>query len=232
MPTVMITGANRGLGLEFVRQYRDKGWDVLACTRKPDAPELATLAGDSMRVLELDVTDHNAVDTLAEELSGQAIDVLINNAGTAGPVGFPQTAEYSGLDCMDYDVWRQIMEINLLGAFKVATAFHPHIARSERRVLLNMSSDLGSVAQNTRGGMYSYRASKAALNIVSKGFGNEWTDIISVAMAPGWCTTDLGGSMAEVDPVDSVREQIATIDTLTAEHSGCFINRFGKPVPW
>lgn len=232
MSTVLITGANRGLGLEFVRQYLDKGWRVIACTRKPDAPTLAELASEGLRIFELDVTDHAAVDALAEKLKDEPVDVLINNAGTAGPVGFPETAQYSGVDCMDYDIWRQIMEINLYGAFKVATAFQPHIAQSERRVLLNMSSDLGSVAQNTRGTMHSYRASKAALNIVSKGFGNEWADIISVAMAPGWCTTDLGGSMAEVDPVDSVRAQIETIDALTPEHSGSFINRFGEPVPW
>ena len=157
--------------------------------------------------------------------------VLINNAGTSGPLGFPECSAYSGLDNTDYEIWRRILEINLLGAFKVATAFHDHVAKSKRRVLVNMSSDLGSVAQNTQGDLYNYRSSKAGLNIVTKGFGNEWPDIISIAMAPGWCQTELGGTGAEIDPADSVREQIKTIDALTLKHSGAFINRFGESVP-
>ena len=232
MPTVMITGANRGLGLEFTRQYLEKDWQVIACTRQPGAEALQLLDCDRLRIRELDVTDHTAVDELAEALRDEPIDVLINNAGTSGPQGFPECSAYSGLDNTDYEIWRQILEINLLGAFKVATAFNDHVAKSERRVLVNMSSDLGSVAQNTQGDLYNYRSSKAGLNIVTKGFGNEWPDIISIAMAPGWCQTELGGTGAEIDPADSVREQIKTIGKLTPEHSGCFLNRFGETAPW
>jgi len=228
----MITGANRGLGLEYVRQYLEQGWQVIACTRQPAAETLQLLMCDRLRIRELDVTDHTAIDALAGELRDEPIDVLVNNAGTSGPLGFPECSEYSGLDHMDYEIWRQILEINLLGAFKVATAFHDHIARSEHRILVNMSSDLGSVAQNMQGNLYNYRSSKAGLNIMTKGFGNEWTNIISIAMAPGWCQTELGGNDAEIDPADSVREQIKTIGTLTREHSGAFINRFGEIVPW
>ena len=232
MPAALITGANRGLGLEYVRQYLDKGWSVIACTRKPDAPELQSLAGDRLLIRALDVTDHGAVDALAAELDGRAIDVLVNNAGTSGPKGFPECSEYSGLDNTDYEIWRQILEINLLGAFKVATAFRDHVSASERKVIVNLSSDLGSVAQNTQGNLYNYRSSKAGLNIVTKGMGNEWPDVISIAMAPGWCTTELGGQGAEIDPADSVRDQIRMIDTLTPGHSGRFLNRFGDEVPW
>jgi NAD(P)-dependent dehydrogenase (short-subunit alcohol dehydrogenase family) len=232
MPTVMITGANRGLGLEFTRQYLEQGWRVIACTRQPGAEVLRSLDCDRLSIRELDVTDHTAVDELAEALRDEPIDVLINNAGTSGPQGFPECSAYSGLDNTDYEIWRRILEINLLGAFKVATAFYDHVAKSERRVLINMSSDLGSVTQNTQGDLYNYRSSKAGLNIVTKGFGNEWPDIISIAMAPGWCQTELGGTGAEIDPVDSVRDQIKTINALTREHSGTFINRFGESVPW
>ena len=232
MPSVLITGANRGLGLEYARQYAALGWDVIACTRKPGAAELTALPAERVRICELDVVDHKAVDELADEIRSVPIDVIINNAGTTGPKGAPECMEYSGHDNMDFDIWRQTLEVNLLGAFKVATAFREHLVTSDRGVLVNMSSDLGSVAQNTQGSLYSYRTSKAGLNIMTKGFGNEWPDIISVAMAPGWCRTELGGAGAEIDPVDSVRMQIKTIGKLTQEHSGCFIDRFGDTVPW
>jgi NAD(P)-dependent dehydrogenase (short-subunit alcohol dehydrogenase family) len=232
MPTVLITGANRGLGLEYVRQYTELGWNVIACTRKPRAAELLELGQERLRICALDVVDHGAVDALATALNDISIDVLVNNAGTSGPKGAPECMEYSGVDNSDYDIWRQIFEVNLLGAFKVATAFHSHLARAERGVLVNMSSDLGSMAQNTMGNMYSYRSSKSALNMLTKGFSADWKDIISVSMAPGWCRTELGGMGAEIDPADSVAEQIGSIAKLSQEQSGCFIDRFGKPVPW
>lgn len=232
MPTVLVTGANRGLGLEYAQQYLARGWDVIACTRKPNAAELTGIATDKLRICELDVVDHAAVDAVAAELQDVPIDVLINNAGTTGPKGAPECTEYSGYSNMDYQIWRQILEVNLLGAFKIATAFRHHLTLAERGVLVNMSSDLGSVTQNTMGNMYSYRSSKAALNMVAKGFANEWPDIISIAMAPGWCQTELGGEGAEIPPAESVTEQIKTLDRLTREHSGCFIDRFGEAVPW
>lgn len=232
MPTVLITGANRGLGLEYARLYTALGWRVIACTRKPKAIELTELDAHQLQICELDVIDHAAVDTLATELDDVTIDVLVNNAGTTGPKGAPECMEYSGVDNTDYEIWRQVFEVNVLGAFKVATAFHPHLARAERGVLLNMSSDLGSMAQNTMGNMYSYRSSKAALNMMTAGFANDWKDIITVSMAPGWCRTELGGAGAEIEPAESVAEQIKAIAGLTPAHSGCFIDRFGAAVPW
>ncbi|MDH3976942.1 MAG: SDR family oxidoreductase [Gammaproteobacteria bacterium] len=232
MPTALITGANRGLGLEYARQYLQQGWEVIACTRRPNAPELAGLSSPQLRICELDVVDHPAVDALAEVLKDVSIDVLVNNAGTTGPKGAPECVAYSGFTNMDYTIWRQILEVNLLGAFKVATAFRHHLATADRGVLVNMSSDLGSVAQNTQGNMYSYRSSKAALNMIAKSFANEWPDIISIAMAPGWCQTELGGEGAEIPPAESVAEQIKAIEKLTIEHSGCFLDRFGEAVPW
>jgi len=232
MPTVLITGANRGLGLEYTRQYLLRQWQVIACTRTPDATQLCVLPGKRLRIYNLDVTDHDAVDRLAEELRDELIDVLINNAGTSGPKDAMESSAYSGFSNMNFIIWRQILEVNLLGAFKIATAFHANLAKSERGVLVNISSDLGSLAQNTQGGLYSYRTSKAGLNVITKGFSNDWRDIISIAMAPGWCQTDLGGTGAQIDPADSVREQISTIERLTKAHSGYFIDRFGEVVPW
>jgi NAD(P)-dependent dehydrogenase (short-subunit alcohol dehydrogenase family) len=230
MSTVLVTGANRGLGLEFVRQYLEAGCDVIACTRKPDAAELTQLDQSNLQIVTLEVRDHTAVDALAKQLADTAIDVLINNAGTTGPKGAPECMEYSGVDNMDYDIWRETMEVNLLGAFKVATAFKPHLEKASQGVLVNMSSDLGSMAQNTIGNMYSYRTSKTALNMMTKGFGVEWSNIISIAMAPGWCRTDLGGVGAEIDPADSVCDQIKTLAKLSRAQSGTFIDRFGEVV--
>jgi len=232
MSTALITGANRGLGYEYTRQLLARGWDVIACTRKPEAPTLRELSGPSLRTRELDVTDHAGVDRLAEELRGMPIDLLINNAGTTGPKGTPACMEYQGLTNMDYAIWRDIFEVNVLGLFKVATAFHPQLAAAERGLLVNLSSDLGSCAQNTQGNVYSYRTSKAAVNMISKGMANEWRDIVCVAMAPGWCQTDLGGVGAEIPPADSVAAQLDTLDKLTPGDNGRFIDRFGDTVPY
>lgn len=235
MSTALVTGANRGLGYEYARQLLERGWDVIACTRKREAAALLELAerfGARLRICELDVTDHAAVDRLADELRERPLDLLVNNAGTTGPKGTPECMEYQGLANMDYEIWRDIFEVNVLGLFKVATAFHPHLASADRGLLVNLSSDLGSAAQNTQGNVYSYRASKAAVNIITKGMGNEWRDVISVAMAPGWCKTELGGVGAEIPPEESVAAQLDIFDTLTLEDTGRYINRFGETVPY
>ena len=235
MSIALITGANRGLGYEYTRQLLERGWEVVACARRAKAPELLSLAekfGERLSIRELDVTDHAAIDSLAAELARRPIDLLLNNAGTTGPRGTPECMEYQGLDNMDYAIWRDIFEVNVLGLFKVATAFRPHLGASERGLLVNLSSDLGSCAQNTQGNMHSYRASKAAVNILNKGMAVEWDDVICIAMAPGWCRTELGGYAAEIDPADSVAAQLGTFDKLTAEDSGRFINRFGDNVPY
>lgn len=235
MPTALITGANRGLGYEYTRQLLERGWSVIACARNPHVTALTELAdrfGERQRVCELDVTDHARVDELAKELDGTPIDLLINNAGTTGPKGTPECMEYQGLSNMDYAIWRDIFEVNVLGLFKVATAFHPHLAAAAPGLLVNLSSDLGSCAQNTQGNVYSYRASKASVNIISKGMANEWQDIVCVAMAPGWCQTDLGGVGAEIPPAESVAAQLDTFEKLSREDSGRFIDRFGDTVPY
>jgi NAD(P)-dependent dehydrogenase (short-subunit alcohol dehydrogenase family) len=172
------------------------------------------------------------VDDLSQKHSNTAIDILINNAGTGGPEGMPGAMDYQKIDTMNYQIWRDILEVNLLAPFKVATSFHKQISISDKKTLIMMSSDLGSVSQNTFGGLYSYRASKSGLNIVAKGMSNEWKDIIVVALAPGWCRTYLGGAEAEIDPMDSVEDQQKMFESLTESDSGKFLDRFGNEVPW
>jgi|TARA_Y100001949_G_scaffold141631_1_gene123832 NAD(P)-dependent dehydrogenase (short-subunit alcohol dehydrogenase family) len=236
MPTVMVTGANRGIGYEHVAQYAQKKWNVIACARQPEkAIELLQLQdkyGANFIIEELEVTNHKQVDDLSQKHSNTTIDILINNAGTGGPEGMPGAMDYQKIDNMDYQIWRDILEVNLLAPFKVATSFHKQISISDKKTLIMMSSDLGSVSQNTFGGLYSYRASKSALNIVAKGMSNEWKDIIVVALAPGWCRTYLGGAEAEIDPMDSVEDQQKMFESLTETDSGKFLDRFGNEVPW
>ena len=236
MPTVMVTGANRGIGYEHVAQYAQKKWKVIACARQPEkAIELLQLQdkyGANFIIEELEVTNHKQVDDLSQKHSNTTIDILINNAGTGGPEGMPGAMDYQKIDNMDYQIWRDILEVNLLAPFKVATSFHKQISISDKKTLIMMSSDLGSVSQNTFGGLYSYRASKSALNIVAKGMSNEWKDIIVVTLAPGWCRTYLGGAEAEIDPMDSVEDQQKMFESLTESDSGKFLDRFGNEVPW
>ena len=236
MPTVMVTGANRGIGYEHVAQYAQKKWKVIACARQPekaiDLLQLQDKYGANFIIEELEVTNHNQVDDLSQKYSNTAIDIFINNAGTGGPEGMPGAMDYQKIDNMNYQIWRDILEVNLLAPFKVATSFHKQISISDKKTLIMMSSDLGSVSQNTFGGLHSYRASKSGLNIVAKGMSNEWKDIIVVALAPGWCRTYLGGAEAEIDPMDSVEDQQKMFESLTESDSGKFLDRFGNEVPW
>lgn len=236
MRTLLVTGANRGLGLEHARQGAAAGDRVIATARDPGAAEaLRAVAGaypDRVRIEALDVTDAAAVEALAEGLRDTTIDVLLNNAGTYGPSGAPAGMAYQGVDNMDYEIWRQILEVNLLAPFRLAVALRPCLARAARPVLAMMSSDLGSITQNTQGHSYAYRSSKAALNMVTRGLAVEWPGIIVVALAPGWCRTDLGGEQAPIDPADSVAAQRRVLATLEPGDSGRFIDRFGETVPW
>jgi len=236
MPTVFVTGANRGLGYEHVKQYAYKGWKIIACAREPKKAnklqELCAEYGDNFIIEQLDVVNHQDIDKLSRKFKNTPIDILINNAGTSGPLGMPGAMTYQKIDNMDYEIWRNILEVNLLSPFKVATAFHDHIAQSEKKLLVMMSSDLGSVEQNTFGGFYSYRASKAALNIISKGMSVDWKDLSVITLAPGWCKTYLGGEEAEIQPDESVEKQQEMFEKIISKNSGMFLDRFGKEVPW
>ncbi len=236
MSTVLVTGANRGLGLEYCRQLSAAGWRVFAGTRDPDrAADLQSLVlanRDQMRVLRLDVVNEAEIEAVAQELRGQRLDMLINNAGTFGPEGSPAGMRYQSLAHMDYEIWRNILEVNLLAPFRLTVALAASLRLSSRPVVVMLSSDLGSIGNNRLGHSHAYRTSKAGLNMLTKGISNEWRDLITVAMAPGWCKTDLGGEDAQIDPDDSVRAQLQTFAALTTDHNGQFIDRFGAPVAW
>jgi len=226
VPTVLMTGANRGLGLEFARSYATDGWRVHACCRHPEkAKALKAVEGDLV-VHKLDVTDGLRVAGLARELADDAIDVLLNNAGVYGPrSGFGET---------DFDDWLDVLKINTIAPLRMAERFVEHVARSERKLIVSISSGLGSIAMNDAGGDYPYRASKAALNMVVKGLSADLAarGIIAVALSPGWVQTDMGGSSAELTPEESVAGMRAVIDGLTPADSGRFLNYQGEDRPW
>lgn len=224
MPTVLITGAARGLGLDFTKQYAVRGWKVHACARKPDSLQL--VKGDIHRH-RLDVTDYAAVKALAGELNGEAIDLLICNAG----VNVDRAAVLGGIDPAS---WRQVFEVNALAPLMMAGAFVDHVARSQQRKLVAISSRLGSIAQNDTGGLYAYRASKSALNMHWKSVSRDTSGkgLICVVLHPGWVQTDMGGSAAPLTIDQSVPAMVKVIDGLTPKDNGRFINYDGTEIGW
>ena len=226
MPTVLITGAARGLGLQFTRLYAAAGWKVLACARTPAG--LKEEKGD-IHPHTLEVTDYPAVSALARTLDGEAIDVLICNAG----VGGSRESNAQDLGSLDPAEWRRIFEINTLAPLMMAEAFADHVARSHQKKLIAITSILGSLANNN-GGRYFYRASKAALNM-------EWNclamdlaarGVICVALHPGWVQTDMGGSTAPLTIDQSVPAMVKTIDGFTTKHNGRYIQYDGAELAW
>lgn len=226
MPTVMITGANRGLGLEFARQYIQDGWSVIATCRKPeDATELNAIVG--VTVYPLNVTNFEAVRALADQLKGTAIDLLVNNAGVYGP-------KRSALNEIDFDVWEQVLRTNALAPLCVAQCFAPHVAASDRKCIATLSSKMGSMTDNTSGGGYIYRSSKAAVNAVMKSLANDLRPqgVISVLLHPGWVRTDMGGPSGLIDAEQSVAGMRRVIDAADMNASGRFYAYDGAEIPW
>ena len=231
MPSALITGANRGLGLEFARQYLADGWQVYATCRDPEsASELRRLAdanGRKLRALPLDVTDLASVKVAAKELEGEAIDLLLNNAGVGGARG--QT-----IGNIDYVAWAKVLEANTLGPMRVSEAFVDHVARSERKLIVTLTSGMGSIADNTSGGSIAYRSSKAAVNMVMRSLAIDLAPrgFICVVVNPGWVQTDMGGPNANLAPAESVTRLRHLIENLEPPHSGKFFNHDGREYAW
>jgi len=227
MPTVLITGSNRGIGLEFARQYGREGWRVIATCRNPiGVGELATIDG-AIQVHGLDVTDDRQIAALAGDLEGEAIDLLINNAGRYGPVG-------GGYRDLDRTEWHRTLETNAMAPLAVSAALLPHVSRSEGKTIVTLTSKMGSMGDNTSGGAYIYRSSKAALNAVMKSFANDVAGAgVTVAVFhPGWVKTTMGGPNALISPEQSVTGIRRVIDGMTPSETGAFFNYDGTPVPW
>jgi len=231
MSTVLITGANRGLGLEFAREYAAEGWTVFAACRKPDEAEelnrLVKESGTRTSIVAMDVTDNDSVREASTELKDAAIDVLINNAGIGGPRG--QTTGN-----VDFEAWRHVLDVNTLGPLRVLEAFTEQLARSERKLVVTISSGMASIRDNTFGGSIPYRSSKAAVNMVMRSAAIDLAPrgITCVLLSPGWVKTDMGGPGARLAPAESVGAMRKLIAKLGPSDSGKFLHYDGLEYPW
>lgn len=230
MSTVLITGANRGLGLEFVRQYANKGWYVLAACRAPEsANALNELAknNDNIEPLTLDVTKESDINGLADSLNGRPIDHLILNAGVLGD-------DCAKLGEMTQTKWLEVLTINTVAPALLIQALQDNVAASELKTIVGISTRVASLGDNSSGNMYSYRTSKAALNqiLVSAAQNLHEKEVKTLAIHPGWVQTDMGGKDATFTAEQSVSGIINVASNLTLEESGSFRVFDGSSIEW
>lgn len=228
---IVITGANRGIGLRMARSYIDDGQRVYAACRRPEtSTELARLAEKSdgrLSLHPLDVTNDRQIGAFADALAGVAVDVLINNAGMYAQKGVQ-------LGQLDAASWLQCIHVNSVGPVMVAQALLENVAASERRLIATITSKMGSIADNTSGGAYAYRSSKTALNSAMKSLAIDLHDreISVILLHPGWVRTDMGGLNALITVDESVTQLRKILDSAGMKDSGNFFDRDGSVIPW
>lgn len=235
-PTVLVTGANRGIGFEFAKQYAEKGWQVIACARQPvEAAALKKLAAEypGVTIKQLDVSDLGSIDALAARLEGQPIDILINNAGVFGDF-----ADQS-LGALRHDKFDMFMRTNARGALKMSEAFVEHVKAGRLKKIVAITSQAGSFGLNSGGlpGQYFYKASKAALNMFMRNVAADLKEhgIIVGILSPGMVATRVAPERkfpGLIEPPESIAGMIEVIDSLTLEQSGAFIRYTSEVQPW
>lgn len=229
--SVLITGANRGIGLEHARRYAERGAHVFAAARKPEEAEdlnaLALVHRGRFDVLAYDAADHAAPQLLKERLGGTPLDLLFANAGAMG-------GRRQAFGDVDAKAVLSLIQVNALAPLMLAEALADNVAASHRKVMAFQSSLMGSIADNTSGGAYAYRLSKAALNMAGRGVANDLRarGVIAVLLHPGWVRTRMGGPSGRISPEECVAAQQRLLDTLTTGHSGRFFNYDGRELPW
>lgn len=231
MPSILVTGANRGIGLEFCKQYLAAGWRVYACCRDwVGADELNRLAVShaGLSVHALDLTDLTTIDRLSADLAAETIDVLVNNAGVYGD------GKSNRFGSIDYARWADVMQVNVLAPVKLLEALRPQLQRGALRLAVAITSLMGSIADNGSGGSIMYRSSKAALNAAMKtlslDLANEGIGIL--ILHPGWVQTDMGGQNAPTPVKDSVAGLRNVIDAYQIGDSGRFLDFRGRELTW
>ncbi|QFT55738.1 SDR family oxidoreductase [Microbulbifer sp. THAF38] len=228
--TIMITGCNRGIGLELTTQFARDGWNVLACCRNLEkATELKSLQAKYPQIqpIELDVTDYEQMISLGKALEGEPIDILFNNAGYYGPKGM-------AFGKVDRNEWRRVLESNTIAPYMMAETFCDNVAASDHKLIVMMSSKVGSIADNRSGGGYVYRSSKTALNQVVKSLSIDLQDrgITVIALHPGWVKTAMGGPGALISAEQSVTALREILLHAGQDKSGRFYNYDGSEIPW
>ena len=226
MPTVLVTGASRGLGRELCRQYATEGWRVLATMRDPDSA--APFDRDGIERYRLDVGERGRILELAKELEGTAIDLLVNNAGMwAGD-------EEESFGRFSDALWMEELRVHVIGTMAMCEAFAPHVAASDKKQIVQISSGNGSLSREENPGNYPYNTTKAALNMITRGmaFDLRGRGITVVALSPGYVATDMSGPDADLTPEESVSAMRALIEGLGPEDSGGFRRHTGEIYPW
>lgn len=230
MPSLLVTGSNRGIGLEWCRQYARADWRVFATCRHPEtADELQQLARShaGLSIHQLDVVRADSLRALQEELRDEAIDVLINNAGV-------YLEKYIRTDTLRYEDWLETFDVNTLGAMRVTEALLEQVARSQRRLVVCMTSHMGSIAEIAAPGDYYYRSSKAALNAAMKGMSIALRDrgIGVMLLHPGWVRTRMGGREAPLTVEQSVSGMRSLVEQFTMDRTGRFFRYNDTEIPW
>lgn len=226
---ICITGANRGIGLGLTQHYLGAGHKVWAVARRPhESKELMALKSDystSLEIIKADISSDEEVATMAQQIGSELIDILINNAGAMldppGPFATIPLAAFS-----------QTFATNVFGTIRVTQKLLPALERSNRGIIAMISSQMGSLADNTSGGYYAYRSSKAALNMLTRSLAHDYPRIITLSLHPGWVQTEMGGSKAPTSVADSVRGLSQVLADATLADSGHFLDFRKRPLPW
>lgn len=234
MSSVLITGANRGIGLELARQYLRDGWEVHACSRDPDrSKDLQALSGEGLHVYALDVSDHDSIAALANKLSGIPLDLLINNAGIIGPTPVIEHIVRQNFGSIDYEVWADVLRTNTFGPVKMAEALLDNILASEQKKIVTVSSTVGSITERDTPA-FAYATSKTAVNkamTLLASFLKE-QGVTVVLLCPGYVKTRLDFGTADVEIPDSVAGMREQITALTLADSGSFMRYNGEHIRW
>jgi len=231
--TVLITGANRGLGLGLTRAYIEDGWQVIALCRNSSA-ELDKLGGGQLEFHACDLTSDDELAAFKEAIGERSLDVLINNAGRMINPSFTGGDSVQGFGHFDRQLWHELFDINLFTPMQLSELLASNVASSGNGRIITISSMLGSMEMNDSGGIYAYRASKAGVNAIMKSMSIDLKDrgITAIALHPGWVQTDMGGAGADIDIQTSVTGMKQVIDKLTLDDSGKFLSYNGRQMPW
>ena len=226
MINVFITGSNRGLGLEFVKQYLTLGHHVYATCRDPkDAQELNQIEDKNLEILKLDVSNPKDIQAIKSQLGNKPIDILINNAGIW---------RGSAIGSINEQDWLDSFSVNTIAPIKTAEALLDNIKSGHLKKIVSITSKMGSIDDNTSGGSYIYRSSKSALNSAMQSLRHDLSghDIATLTLHPGWVRTDMGGSGAWIDVEESVSGMIQVINNLSLKNSGQYLDYAGKSINW
>lgn len=223
MATILVTGCDSGLGVEFARQYAGDGHRVIATCLDPLSARATSAIQGNIEMVKLDVTDHAAIEALAQRFAGETIDILLNNAGIGGP--------HPPFGATDYALWRRMLETNLIGPMKMAESFVEHVARSDSKMMAFVSSRMGSIGSNNSGASYGYRSSKSGLNMIVKTLAVDLArrSICVMALHPGWAMTQPGGRVPVTESVAGMR---GVLHRAGPHHTGSFVTYADQPLPW